>query len=161
MTTAPICVVLARRIVTRQTLPGACTSRQCTPTIRLPVGSASSLHHSLSCCSRSKSAPITRRLHAHKSQMRREEMNTVVATHRPIPSLALVRPSFVSGHFSLYLLYSSYTRLTALCPGLPGRAGTRKVKPVWILLKQETDWQWHQLGRIQVCTSLQTDNPTT
>ena len=32
----------------------------------------------------------------------------------------------------------THTRLTALCPGLPGRAGTRKVKPVWILLKQET-----------------------
>ena len=31
-----------------------------------------------------------------------------------------------------------YTRLTALCPGLPGWAGTRKVKPIWILLKQET-----------------------
>ena len=30
------------------------------------------------------------------------------------------------------------TRLTALCPGLPGWAGTRKVKPTWILLKQET-----------------------
>ena len=29
-------------------------------------------------------------------------------------------------------------RLTALCPGLPGWAGTRKVKPNWILLKQET-----------------------
>ena len=29
-------------------------------------------------------------------------------------------------------------RLTALCPGLPGWAGTRKVKPIWILLKQET-----------------------
>jgi len=27
--------------------------------------------------------------------------------------------------------------LTALCPGLPGRAGTRKVEPIWILLKQE------------------------
>ena len=26
----------------------------------------------------------------------------------------------------------------ALCPGLPGWAGTRKVKPIWILLKQET-----------------------
>jgi len=25
-----------------------------------------------------------------------------------------------------------------LCPGLPGWAGTRKVKPIWILLKQET-----------------------
>jgi len=29
-------------------------------------------------------------------------------------------------------------RLTALCLGLPGWAGTRKVKPIWILLKQET-----------------------
>jgi len=28
--------------------------------------------------------------------------------------------------------------LTALYPGLPGWAGTRKVKPVWILPKQET-----------------------
>ena len=32
----------------------------------------------------------------------------------------------------------THTRLTALCTGLPGRAGTRKVKPIWILLKQET-----------------------
>jgi len=32
----------------------------------------------------------------------------------------------------------THTRLTALFPGLPGRAGTRKVKPIWILLKQET-----------------------
>jgi len=26
----------------------------------------------------------------------------------------------------------------ALCPGIPGWAGTRKVRPIWILLKQET-----------------------
>ena len=32
----------------------------------------------------------------------------------------------------------THTRLTALCPELPGWAGTRKVKPTWILLKQET-----------------------
>ena len=32
----------------------------------------------------------------------------------------------------------THTRLTALCPGLHGWAGTRKVIPVWILLKQET-----------------------
>ena len=30
------------------------------------------------------------------------------------------------------------TSLTALFPGLPGSAGTRKIKPIWILLKQET-----------------------
>jgi len=51
----------------------------------------------------------------------------------------------------------THTRLTALCPGLPRWASTRKVKPIWILLKQEK-WQWNPLGHIQLCTSLQTDN---
>ena len=32
----------------------------------------------------------------------------------------------------------THTRLTALCPGPPRWAGTSKVKPIWILLKQET-----------------------
>ena len=32
----------------------------------------------------------------------------------------------------------THTRLTALFPGLPGWASTRKAKPNWILLKQET-----------------------
>jgi len=31
----------------------------------------------------------------------------------------------------------THTHLMALCPGLPGWAGTRKVKPIWILLKQD------------------------
>ena len=53
-----------------------------------------------------------------------------------------------------------YIRLTAICPGLPGWAGTRKVKPIWInLLKQEavsgSGISW---GRMQICTSLQTNN---
>ena len=37
-----------------------------------------------------------------------------------------------------HLILLQNTCLTALCPGLPGWAGTRKVKPTWILLKQET-----------------------
>ena len=32
----------------------------------------------------------------------------------------------------------THTHLTALCPGLPRWAGTRKVKPIWISLKHET-----------------------
>ena len=32
---------------------------------------------------------------------------------------------------------TTHSRLTALCPGLPRWAGTRKVKPTWIVLKQE------------------------
>ena len=40
----------------------------------------------------------------------------------------------------LYLVPIAHTHtcLTAFCPGLPGWAGSRKVKPIWILLKQET-----------------------
>ena len=37
-----------------------------------------------------------------------------------------------------YTYIHTHTRLTALCPGLPGWAGTRKQKTIWILLKQET-----------------------
>jgi len=33
----------------------------------------------------------------------------------------------------------THTHLMALFPGLPGWAGTRKVKPIWILLKQEIE----------------------
>ena len=33
----------------------------------------------------------------------------------------------------------THTRLTALCPGLPGSAGTRKVKPSWILQDTVSD----------------------
>ena len=32
----------------------------------------------------------------------------------------------------------THTRLMALCPGLPRWADTRRIKPIWILLKQET-----------------------
>ena len=37
-----------------------------------------------------------------------------------------------------YKAINTHTRLTALCPVLPGWASTRKVEPIWILLKQET-----------------------
>jgi len=40
--------------------------------------------------------------------------------------------------FATTLSTHTHTHLTALCPGLPRWAGTRKVKPIWILLKQET-----------------------
>ena len=42
------------------------------------------------------------------------------------------------GVYKSSLTTHTHTRLTALCPGLPRWAGTRKVKPIWILLKQET-----------------------
>ena len=53
----------------------------------------------------------------------------------------------------------SQTCLMALCPGLPRWASTRKVKPYLdFTVARDGQRQWHQLGHMQVCTSLQTDN---
>jgi len=53
----------------------------------------------------------------------------------------------------------TYTRLTAPFPGLPGWGTTRKVKTNLDFTEaRDSEWQWHQLGHMQVCTSLQTDN---
>ena len=48
-----------------------------------------------------------------------------------ITSTSLCYQPFYSGH-------NTHTRLTALFAGPPGWAGTRKVKLIWISLKQET-----------------------
>ena len=49
---------------------------------------------------------------------------------------------------------------TAFFSWQPRKAGTRKVKSIWIIVKQEMmGWQWHQLDHMQIiCTPLQTDN---
>ena len=56
--------------------------------------------------------------------------------------------------------YRSYadTRQTALFLGLLWRAGTREVTNLHFTEGRDREWQWHQLGHMQVCTSLQTDN---
>jgi len=50
----------------------------------------------------------------------------------------VTQPTAASRHFLAPGHTHTHTRLTAPCPRLPGWAGTRKVKPVWILLEQET-----------------------
>jgi len=43
--------------------------------------------------------------------------------------------------------------------GLPRSAGTRKGKTNLDFTEaRDSEWHWHQLGHMQVCTSLQTDN---
>ena len=53
-------------------------------------------------------------------------------------SCAICKPSPLSRQITTPALHYTHTRLTALFPGQPGWAGTRKVKPIWISLKQDT-----------------------
>jgi len=51
-----------------------------------------------------------------------------------------------------------HTCLIALCPGLPRyQSGKTSLD---FTDARDSEWQWHQLGHMQVCTSLQTDNHT-
>ena len=54
------------------------------------------------------------------------------------PNAAAVAVGRVHAMLATWSNSSTHTHLTALFPGLPRRAGTRKVEPIWILLKQET-----------------------
>jgi len=64
---------------------------------------------------------------------------------------------------SLNKTQHTHTRQTDRFNGLFSRTSwvsrTRKVKPIWILMKHEMVWQWHQLDHVQIiCTLFQTDN---
>ena len=52
----------------------------------------------------------------------------------------------------------THTCLPALFPGLSGWAGTRGKPNLDFTEARDSESQWHQLGHMQVCTSLQTDN---
>ena len=56
--------------------------------------------------------------------------------------------------------HDAHTRLAALFPGLPRRAATNQNGKTNLDFTEarDSEWQWHQLGRMQVCILLQTDN---
>jgi len=58
--------------------------------------------------------------------------------HKHKTTLCKQKQLIIVNELHYYYYYYYYTRLKALFPGLPGSASTRKVKPIWILLKQET-----------------------
>jgi len=56
-------------------------------------------------------------------------------------------------------LNNNNTRLTALFFGTTQVSRHQKGKTNLDFIEaRDSEWQWHQLGHMQVCTSLQTDN---
>ena len=68
--------------------------------------------------------------------------------HANKPNWCTAKSTAVSHHIH------THTRLMACGPGLPGWAGTS----LDFTEARDSEWQWHQLGHMQVCTSFQTDN---
>ena len=68
--------------------------------------------------------------------------------------------SLLSDTFGQIKNMSLKVQFSAKRNGQPREASTRKVKPFWILTKQDMmEWQWHQLDHMQIiCIPLQTDN---
>jgi len=52
--------------------------------------------------------------------------------------------------------HTSILQPSGLCPGLPGWTGTRT--NLDFTEARDSEWQWHQTGHMQSCTSPQTDN---
>ena len=61
--------------------------------------------------------------------------------------------------YSINQKQKTYTCLMALCQGLSWWASIRKVKTSLDFTEaRDSEWQWHQLGHMQVGVSIQTDN---
>ena len=50
------------------------------------------------------------------------------------------------------ITYTQHNYITALFRDYPGKTNLDFIEA------RDNEWQWHQLGRMQVCTSLHTDN---
>ena len=76
--------------------------------------------------------------HCVKHHVRCGPVSSVPASTLAVPKNCRQQIVWIHAWFVLPTHTHTHTRLTALFPGLPGWAGTRKVKAVWILLKQGT-----------------------
>jgi len=80
--------------------------------------------------------------------------NTGTAATGPVPSYCITR---TCKHTCARIhTHTSVLQPCGLSPGLPGWAGTRT--NLDFTEARDSEWQWHQLGHMQICILLQTDN---
>ena len=84
----------------------------------------------------SNSDNIKKQVKSHLHQTVLMSCITAVQTHTQTQTAVII--SCYNWLWTAKVSNNNNSRLTALCPVLPRWACTRKVKPIWILLKQET-----------------------
>ena len=70
-----------------------------------------------------------------------QELKTLINNTSPKPKVIALTEVKHKSKWNVALTHThthTHTCLTALCPGLPRCTSTRKAKPIWTLLKQET-----------------------
>jgi len=92
-----------------------------------------------------------------------------ICSHTFTPCSIFIACGCVQPHFLFIFVLHTHTQpfycSSGICPGPPGWAGTRKAKPGRLNQSRftgarDSEWQWHLLGCMQVCTSSQTTTPT-
>jgi len=76
-----------------------------------------------------------------------------------ISTVNLPKYLHISTNASNWFYIHTYTRITALFSGTTRVSQYQKGKTNLDFTEaRDSEWQWHQLGHMQVCISLQTDN---
>jgi len=86
---------------------------------------------------------MVRQLWKSKQMCKENEFQTAIAWITAIPGTVKLKHNkwqTNSNNSTGIHTYTSVLRPSGLCPGLPEWAGTRKVKPIWILLKQDLSY---------------------
>jgi len=74
----------------------------------------------------------------------------------PIPYIPHIQLSYLLFVKLLHSFNGLFSRTTWVSRHQKSR--TILVKPIWIYWTRDSEWQWHQLGHMQICTSPESDN---
>ena len=72
--------------------------------------------------------------------------------------LCPIVPEYQNYYYYYYYYYYYHFMASGLCLGPSGLAGTRKENQSGFTAARDSEWQWHQLGHMQICILTQTHN---
>ena len=70
----------------------------------------------------------------------------------------VLNPAWARGPCTTHTHTHTHTRLTDFVQDYPGELYQKDKTNLDFTGARDSEWQWHQLGHMQVCISLQTDN---